>query len=345
MQIDINFIMLDEEDEDLVAACDEWESSQLTNENQPDKKIVTPLTDFRNGYLWVSDLCSQMWCEQQIEYKLTAPVKEPESEQMAKGSELHLERELETQDYVDVKVSSDEDIFAVKVINLTQALLGFANGIVSINREVPIFGTLGESETLFLGKIDEINIQNDSLEIVEFKTRTRNVLPGKAQKETHEIQVMAYKQLVDKLICEGIKTDTIYSILHLDGKKNLGSDVLKHCKAIGKTKVTCLDDLIYILNDSAKFLSIVKTLKITYTSQSNKKCFAEQVVQYNEEWFSQKVNSMLCYWVGKRQTEGVDIEDAWKCQSCYYADNCTWRKTRARELAEKNKTKIQLKIN
>ena len=159
MQIGITLIMLDEEDEVLAAACDQWECSQLTNDSQEYKKIVTPLTDFRNGYLWVSDLCSQMWCEQQIEYKLTAPAKEPESEQMAKGSELHLERELETQDYVDVKVSSDEDIFAVKVINLTQALLGLANGTVSINREVPIFGTLGESETLFLGKIDESSIK------------------------------------------------------------------------------------------------------------------------------------------------------------------------------------------
>ena len=49
MQIDINFIMLDEEDEDLAAACDQWECSQLTNDSQEYKKIVIPLTDFRNG--------------------------------------------------------------------------------------------------------------------------------------------------------------------------------------------------------------------------------------------------------------------------------------------------------
>ena len=34
------------------------------------------------------------------------------------GQELHLARELESEDYIDVKVDSDEDIFAIKALNL-----------------------------------------------------------------------------------------------------------------------------------------------------------------------------------------------------------------------------------
>ena len=35
------------------------------------------------------------------------------------GAELHLARELESEDYIDVKVDSDEDIFAIKAYMLT----------------------------------------------------------------------------------------------------------------------------------------------------------------------------------------------------------------------------------
>ena len=64
---------------------------------------------------------------------------------------------------------------------------------LKICREVPIFGWIGN---LFLmGKIDEIRWKNDSkdLEISEFKTRMKPYLPGKAQQDTHKLQVMIYK--------------------------------------------------------------------------------------------------------------------------------------------------------
>ena len=334
--------MLTDDDDDMIAACEEWETSQITDNIVTDSEhFKSPLTQIRNGYLWVSDLCSQLWCEQQNEYKLTAPSKEPESEQMTKGTELHLARELETQDYVDVEITSDEDIFAVKVINLSHALLGFIENTQTISREVPIFGALGEDEIFFLGKIDEVNMKDGSnLEIIEFKTRTRNVLPGKAQKQTHDIQVMAYKELLDKLIRDGLQPDKLYAVLGLDGKKKLGKSVLKHCKGVVKSKkASSLDDLINNLNATAKFLPLVMSMKINYTSQTDGKCFAEEEVKYDKEWFSNKLNDLLSYWHGKRNVQGVDIEDAWKCQNCFYANDCTWRKTKAEEIVQRNKLK------
>jgi exonuclease V len=333
-------VIWEDDDGDLVAACEEWESS--TNKVMKAKGLNPPLTQIRNGYLWVSDLCSQMWCEQQTEYKLIAPSKEPESEQMSKGTELHLARELETQDYVDVKITSDEDIFAVKIINLIHALRGFVSGTLSVSREVPIFGVLGDCDTLFIGKIDEVNLEADSLQIVEFKTRTRNILPGSAQKQTHEMQVMVYKHLLDNLIRHGLKTEKIYSVLNLDGTKRLGKDVLSHFKSGFSSEINTysLDDLVTNLNTTAKFLPYVTSLKINYTSQKDGQCFAEETVEYDQNWVSKKIKYLLSYWNGERTTEGVEIEDAWKCQSCYYADECIWRQTKAAELVKRNKMKM-----
>ena len=43
------------------------------------------------------------------------------------------------------------------------------------------------------------------------------------------------------------------------------------------------------------------------------------------------------YWLGLREAQGVDIEDAFKCQWCDYAEICVWRQVKANEFSEKNK--------
>lgn len=36
----------------------------------------------------------------------------------------------------------------------------------------------------------------------------------------------------------------------------------------------------------------------------------------------------MAWWKGQRQTKGVDIEDAFKCRICEFAEGCTWRATK-----------------
>ncbi len=70
-----------------------------------------------------------MWCEQQLHYGFSRPQqKRPDAPEVLRGSEMHLQRELETQEYVDVEVSSDEDVFGVKLLNFLLALRGLASG-------------------------------------------------------------------------------------------------------------------------------------------------------------------------------------------------------------------------
>ena len=154
--------------------------------------LETPLTRWRRGYLWVSHLVSQLWCEQQMEYSFTRPqdvTQEPPH--MTRGSELHLARELESEVYVNVEIQSDEDIFALKVLNLYGHLSNIQQ--IKVCREVPVFGWVGK--LFVMGKIDEVRWRDDatSIEVSEFKTRTKPHLPGKAQQDTHKLQIMIYK--------------------------------------------------------------------------------------------------------------------------------------------------------
>lgn len=283
---------------------------------------VPPIDKWRHGYLWVSHLVSQMWCEQQMEYGFTkkeAILAEPQH--VIRGSELHLARELQSEDYVNVQVESNEDIFAIKVLNLYLHLSSIRDK--KLSREVPIFGWIGE---LFLmGKIDELQWINDGLQISEFKTRTKPCLPGKSQLKTHEFQVMIYQYLLSNLL--SIDTDLLCAKLKLSKDKNLGSDVIKFCPS---ADIKCLSDLLEMLHnllDLFPCLTQVKHLKIDYSCQDDDaKVFATLDVNYDESWILKEIKHYQSYWLGDRfVAQGVDIEDAWKCSYCDFADDCEWR--------------------
>jgi hypothetical protein len=74
-------------------------SSTLTNVEHTASKAgsdtdicLSPLEKFRPGYLWVTDLTRQIWCEQQLYYSFTVPCVEVENPAMTAGTDLHLAR-------------------------------------------------------------------------------------------------------------------------------------------------------------------------------------------------------------------------------------------------------------
>ena len=277
-----------------------------------------PIDKWRPGYLWVSHLTSQLWCEQQMEYGFSRPqLASPDPPQMVRGSELHLARELESEEYVDITVQSDEDVFAIKIFNLINHL----NDSKEISREVPIFGWI---QNIFLmGKIDEIQRKDNLLKISEFKTRKKAFLPGKAQQDTHKLQVMIYQYLMSQI--SRLDAKRTCDKLQLNPEKKLGEDVIKH------TSVETLRDLLCILQLQPQ-VTLSDKLLIEYSCQEQDAVFAKIDVAYDETWMLEKVEKCQQYWLGQRPAEGVDIEEAWKCSMCDFADDCVWRIAKVKEM-------------
>ena len=267
-----------------------------------------------------------------MEYGFTRPQEASEDPlYMIRGSELHLARELEIEkdEVVVIDIESEEDMLAIKLLKLYEYLINIHE--LKICREVPIFGWIGD---LFLmGKIDELRWKEDdnSIELSEFKTRTKLVLPGKAQQDTHKLQIMIYQYLMTKL--EGIDVDTFCDTVHLSKDKQFSSGVLEHCP----DQVVCLGDLLDLIKQAALVPDLnVKTLIIEYSGQEKDAVFAKIQVEYNEDWLLKNVLKCQEYWLGQRFAQGVDIEDAWKCSLCTFADNCDWRRAKVRELMQQN---------
>ncbi|XP_013381053.1 exonuclease V-like [Lingula anatina] len=309
---------------------------------QVSKKLKTttrPLDLFSpgRGYLWVSSLTAQMWCEQKLHYSLTLPVVEVEKPAISKGTDLHLARELADHDVVKIKVTSNEDIWAAKLLNLYSPVISFLLG-TKMRREIPIFGFPFSHNVFVIGLIDEIQFDPETFtfDILELKTRSSSrTLPSKAQSKSHSLQVMLYKKLFDDLVKGQITKYSVAQHLRLELDKNFGEDINN---SITEHGLSCLNlsELMDCVFEKMKSLTCINQLLLEYCFQEDNSTIGITEVKYNEEWLKETCDHYMKYWKGERPVEGVDIEEAFKCQSCEFAEVCEWREKKSKELARKN---------
>lgn len=142
----------------------------------------SPMERFHLKYLYVTDLSTQNWCEQQMVYGKEFPgfLAPEKAAVLDTGASIHLARELEVHDLVTIPITTKEDAWAVKFLNILSMVPTLqSEGCI---REFPVFGEM--EGVLLAGVIDELHYTaKGELELVELKTRKRPVLPLEAQKK------------------------------------------------------------------------------------------------------------------------------------------------------------------
>lgn len=291
-----------------------------------DLDIPSPMERFHLRYLYVTDLSTQNWCEQQMVYGKELPdFLTPEKEAVLNtGASIHLAKELEVHDLVTVSITTKEDTWAVKFLNILSMIpMLQTEGRV---REFPVFGEV--EGVLLVGVIDELHYTDKGeLELAELKTRRHPSLPLEAQKRKDRLQVSLYKYIFDAMVQGKVTPASLIHHIELRPEKSLGPSVLRHAQQ-GGFSVKSLGDLMELvfLSLTMSDLPVIDTLKIEYIHQETATVLGTEVVTFEEKEVKSKVDHYLTYWMGHREPRGVDVEDAWKCRTCNYADICEWRK-------------------
>lgn len=247
---------------------------------------------------------------------------------------------------MQAKVTSDEDIFAVKVINLYGAVQSLVKGS-PVFREIPIFGAPFDQDVFVIGMIDEIRCDTDwfNFDIFEFKTRISRSLPSQAQKDTHKMQVLLYKKLFDDLVMGITTKQTIKKHLKLDLGRPLGDDVRRHCKQTQSRQPSdyaSLDALLDCLGELMQSVPCISQTFIEYCHQESHETIGIEAITPDADWLNATFFDYVTFWRGEREARGVDIEDAWKCGRCDFADVCEWRQKKQEEYSSKNRMKHKI---
>ncbi|KAM9110839.1 exonuclease V isoform 1-T3 [Megaptera novaeangliae] len=289
--------------------------------------VSSPMERFHLKYLYVTDLSTQNWCEQQMVYGKELPgfLTPEKSAVLDTGASIHLARELEVHDLVTVPITSKEDAWAVKFLNILSMIPTLqSEGRI---REFPVFGEV--EGVLLVGVIDELHYTaRGELELAELKTRRRPVLPPDAQKKKDCFQVSLYKYIFDAMVQGKVTTASLIHHTKLHPEKPLGPSVLRHARQ-GGFSVKSLGDLMELvfLSLTLSDLPVIDILKIEYIHQETATVLGTEIVAFEETEVRNKVQHYMAYWVGHREPQGVDVEEAWKCRTCNYADICEWRKS------------------
>ncbi|XP_036877243.2 exonuclease V isoform X1 [Manis javanica] len=288
--------------------------------------VSSPMEQFHLKYLYVTDLSTQDWCEQQMIYgkEFSGFLAPEKAAVLDTGSSIHLARELEVHDLVTIPITTKEDAWAVKFLNILSMIPTLqAEGLI---REFPVFGEV--EGVLLVGVIDELHYTTKGeLELAELKTRRRPVLPLEAQKKKDCFQVSLYKYIFDAMVQGKVTTASLIHHAKLCPEKPLGPSVLRHAQQ-GGFSVKSLGDLMELvfLSLTLSDLPVIDILKIEYIHQETATVLGTEIVAFEEKEVRGKVQHYMAYWMGHRHPQGVDIEEAWKCGTCNYADICEWRK-------------------
>ncbi|XP_053562267.1 exonuclease V [Bombina bombina] len=299
---------------------------------------TTPLQKYKMKYLCVTDLCSQMWCEQQMVYGYEIPELEQEKPPvMNAGASIHLARELELHDVVSVKTQTKEDVWAIKFLNVLSMIPILQSG--GNVREFPVFREL--EGVLLVGVIDELGYTSKGqLELRELKTRANPSLPGCAQSKQHNFQVSVYKILFDGMVMGLLQPEIFVQHLHLRLDQKLGPQVADHSRKVGLT-VSTFGDILELICLNLRFseLPMIDCLKLEYCYQEDSSLLGCEMLNFEEQNVMDRLHFLLSYWKGGRELQGVDIEEAWKCRTCSFVEICEWRNTKAKEAIDRNQTK------
>lgn len=213
-----------------------------------------------------------------------------------------------------------------------------------------------------------------TLYIIDVKTRQSKSLPAKgSQTRPTQYQLMMYHRLFSTLASNGVPAKSIFERYAIDpgrtfsdlfiaqmstfdagfepsvppeeeeggreeaaplgGTQDSVTELLKHNNLTALWSLMVQEFSRTVPTSSASGISSLLTAEFRTAADSTllgRKHFTFDSVQLDAY-----VQDEISWWKGERETKGVEIEEAFKCQICEFAAGCTWRNTKVEEGLQK----------
>lgn len=269
------------------------------------------------SHLNVTHISQQFWCERQVELALQSP--QEDTSEMIAGTEIHKDLMLEIVDEVKVCMMTDEDRIYALLLNIDTGLGQLAsNGIA---RELRVFGRA--SGYPVSGVIDEIFIRDNTVIVLDYKTRKTPTLPPPASMRTTEVQVMLYRKLLEDL-CKGVyRYEDFASDLKVDKMGDISPEFKDELIACGFDLKT-ISVAKMARSVFKKFSNVPEPsdyIVVRYKYQATGDHIGDKVILYDAGYLKKKLDFAAEFWDGKRKACKVRKREAWKCKYCDYKDS------------------------
>lgn len=212
--------------------------------------------------------------------------------------------------------------------------------------------------------------------LTDVKTRAVNSVPRGAAFRPTLMQLMLYHRLISDLATNRIDPAVIFDRYSLNPAQNFSDAFIAQFGNLNETfrealsdanpssepsfDLTGSQDTVQLLLDHNCLnqlwalmiqeyqqtmvdgaASVGNVLKVEYRAQRDGSILGIKTFLYDHDVIQSYLEDEIRWWRGEREVQGVCEEEAYKCGSCEFAAECTWRKEKIQEATERHRTRTR----
>jgi exonuclease V len=181
--------------------------------------------------------------------------------------------------------------------------------------------------------------------VADVKTRGVRSKPTGASLRPTWMQLMLYRKLLESLSLNTVDAETIFVRYDLQSLEPFTEVFLREIGDIGpENEAADFPNLLSLwsllvtemqLTIPPFSLSPILRAEFRYSKTGN--VIGNELVVYETGVIEKYIQDEMAWWKGTREAKGVEIEEAFKCRICDFAENCTWRQRKVDEAVEKSR--------
>ncbi|ORY01334.1 exonuclease V a 5' deoxyribonuclease-domain-containing protein [Clohesyomyces aquaticus] len=216
------------------------------------------------------------------------------------------------------------------------------------------FQNVGEDSMAWVGSLKLERV----VYIADVKTRGVKSTPAGASLRPTWMQLMLYRKLLEALALNTVDAETIFARydlkpleqfteifrldvggmyagdMHMDGENPFAA--LQESEIDSHGNLSALWSLM-ISEFSMAIDGFSDVLRAEFRWSTTGELIGSELTRYEAPVIEAYIASEMSWWRGERKAKGVEVEEAFKCRVCDFADNCTWRKEKIEEATEKHR--------
>ncbi|KAF3033549.1 hypothetical protein E8E12_001448 [Didymella heteroderae] len=181
--------------------------------------------------------------------------------------------------------------------------------------------------------------------IADVKTRgVRSKPTGTALRPTW-MQLMLYRKLLESLSLNTVDAETVFVRYDLKPLEPFTEVFLHEIGDIGPENqaadfpnlLSLWSLLVTEMQIAIPPFSISPILRAEFRYSKTGEVIGNELVVYEIDVIEKYIEDKMAWWKGLREAKGVEIEEAFKCRICDFAEDCTWRQRKVDEAVEKSR--------
>lgn len=211
--------------------------------------------------------------------------------------------------------------------------------------------------------------QNRRVYLMDVKTRQSPRLPNATAMRPTHMQLMLYRKLLSDMATDAVSPVVLFDRYKLDGARPFSDSLIAQLSSLDfNFSSSQADDTEAVLDaDSdtvAELLShnslrqlwsrmtsefqktmplgaesISKVLKTEFRSSKDGNVIGVRTFPYRDETLGKYLLDVMGWWKGEREAKGVEVEEAFKCGMCEFAEDCSWRKDKVEIAVQSSREK------